>query len=341
MEIRIHTVELPMKRALTITHGTTESLRNIVVELIDGELRGYGESAPLPYYGVTADSIAASLRAARRRIEETPWQSPEELWDRLLPVLGHDRFALCAVDLAAHDLWGKKLKKQVYELWGLSRADCPPTNYTIGLDPPDVMALKIREAPGFGCYKIKLNADDPVGRVRVLRRETDAVFRVDANTAWTAEQTIVWARELRDLGVEFIEQPLPAENISAMPAVRRDSGLPIIADENCVVPEDVERCASAFDGVNIKLTKAGGLTAARRMVADARRRGLKVMVGCMTETSIGIGAIAQIAPMLDYVDMDGALLLADDIADGVRINGGVVEYSDQPGLGFSLRRSFS
>ena len=172
--------------------------------------------------------------------------------------------------------------------------------------------------------------------VRELRQHTASTFRVDANCGWTAEQTIRNSHELKDLGVEFIEQPLAADQWDAMTEVRDHSALPVIADESCVVETDVERCATHFHGINIKLVKCGGLTPARRMIDKARKLGLKVMVGCMTESSVGISAIAQLLPLLDYVDMDGALLLSDDIATGVTIEKGQCIFPDRNGNGVVL-----
>ena len=190
------------------------------------------------------------------------------------------------------------------------------SDYTIGIDPVEKMVAKMKEFDGWPIYKIKLGTDDDLDIVRALRRHTDAVFRIDANTAWTAEQTIAYAPELKELGVEFIEQPLARDDWEGMRRVFAECALPVIADESCLTGDDVARCAGHFHGINIKLTKAGGLTPARRMIDDARRHGLSVMVGCMSESSVGISAIAQLLPLLDYVDMDGALLIARDIATG-------------------------
>jgi L-Ala-D/L-Glu epimerase len=169
-----------------------------------------------------------------------------------------------------------------------------------------------------------------------LRRHTKAIFRIDANTAWTADQTIAFAPELKQLGVEFLEQPLKRDDWDGMKRVFRECALPVIADESCLVEEDVDRCAGFFHGINIKLTKAGGLTPAQRMISRARELGLKVMVGCMNESSIGISAIAQLLPLLDYVDMDGAVLIAKDIASGVHLKEGRAVFPDENGLGVRL-----
>jgi L-alanine-DL-glutamate epimerase-like enolase superfamily enzyme len=240
------------------------------------------------------------------------------------------------VDQAAHDLWGKQQGKPVYELWGLSADNLPLTNYTIGIDSIDKMVAKMQEFPGWPVYKIKLGTANDLDIVRALRQHTESVFRVDANCGWTADEAIRNSQELAGLGVEFIEQPLPADQWNEMRRVRAESALPIIADESCIVESDVARCVEHFHGINIKLVKCGGLTPARRMIDEAKRSGLKVMVGCMTESTVGISAIAQLLPLLDYVDMDGALLLARDIATGVTIHNGACRYSKVPGCGVEL-----
>ena len=200
------------------------------------------------------------------------------------------------------------------------------------------MVAKMAEFPGWPIYKIKLGTDRDLEIVRELRKHTTATFRVDANCGWTADQTIAFAPELKKLGVEFIEQPLKADRWDDLRRVGQESALPIVADESCIVESDVERCAGVFQGINIKLVKCGGLTPARRMIAQARQRGLQVMVGCMTESTVGISAIAQLLPLLDYVDMDGAVLLAEDVATGVRLDRGRCMFPDAPGHGLQLLR---
>src|SRR5688572_18865908 len=186
----------------------------------------------------------------------------------------------------------------------------------------DVVVKILLEMPGWPIYKIKLGTKYDLDIVRELRKHTDAAFRVDANCGWTADEAIANSHELATLGVEFIEQPLPANEWDAMKRVHCESELPIIADESCIAESDVERCVGHFHGVNVKLVKCGGLTPARRMAVRARELGMKAMVGCMTESTVGISAIAQLLPLLDYVDMDGAALLAEDIASGVKVERG-------------------
>ncbi len=347
LELRLHPVELPLRHAWTIAHGTRTLQRNLIVELHDPAtgLSGYGEAAGIPYYGVTVEKMVEHLH--RRRDVIDAWDG--DVQAGLVEAAHSDPvscFAACAVDQAMHDLWGKRLAQPVWQLWGLSLAKCPVSNYTIGLAEPEVMVAKLREFPQFAVYKIKLGTGDPktdLSRIERLRQETDAAFRIDANTAWTAEDTIRLSGPLRDLGVEFIEQPLPADAPRAEhEAVYFGSDLPIMADESCQTEADVERCAGLFHGINIKLTKCGGMTTTRRMIARTRELDLKVMIGCMTETTVGISAIGQLLPLLDYVDMDGALLLAEDVADGVKLGpNGVAVFSETPGNGVTLTRDLA
>ena len=337
MKLVLRDIHLPMRHAFTIAHGTTTVQHNLLVELHQDGHVGYGEGASShAYHEFTAESMRAALEAARSEIEAAKLTDPAQLWETLLPVLGHNRFALCALDEAAHDLWGKLNGAPVWKLWGLDLSHVPLSDYTIGIDPIEKMVAKMKEFDGWPIYKIKLGTQDDLALVRELRKHTDATFRIDANTAWTAEQTIAIAPELKDLGVEFLEQPLPAKDWSGMQKVYRECALPVIADESCLIEEDVDCCAGFFHGINIKLTKTGGLTPARRMISRARELGLQVMVGCMNESSIGISAIAQLLPLLDYVDMDGAVLIAKDVASGVYLDHGRPVFPETNGIGVTL-----
>jgi L-Ala-D/L-Glu epimerase len=277
-----------------------------------------------------------SLEAARGEIESQPLGEPAELWQRVFARLENNRFALAALDEAAYDLWGKKRGQPVYKLWGLSLDRIPLSDYTIGIDTIEKMVSKMQEYADWPIFKIKLGTSNDVEIIRELRRHTSATFRVDANCAWTAGQAIANAREFKPLGVEFIEQPLAADNWEGMKKVYAESVLPVIADESCLVEEDVARCRGYFHGINIKLTKCGGMTPARRMIERARQLGLKVMIGCMTESTVGISAIAQLLPLLDYVDMDGGELIARDVATGVRLERGKCIFPAENGNGVRL-----
>ena len=337
VKLTIQDIYLPLRHPFTIALGTTTVQHNLLITLEDGGVKGYGEGASShAWHAYTPASMRAALEAARPLIEGASFTTPEELWTCAHPVLGENPFALCALDEAAHDLWGKQQGEPVWKLWGLSLDRVPCSDYTIGIDTIETMILKMKEFAGWPIYKIKLGTDDDLAIVRALRRETTAVFRLDPNTAWTAEQTIAYAPELKELGVEFLEQPLKRDDWEGMKRVKAECVLPVIADESCQVESDVARCAGVFDGINIKLTKAGGLTPARRMIREARELGLKVMVGCMTESSVGISAIGQLLPLLDYVDMDGSVLIARDIATGVWLDHGRPVFPDVPGNGVQL-----
>lgn len=335
MKLETRTFRLENTSVFRIAHGARTHTDTFFVRLCRRELCGVGEATPVPYYGITPSDMAELLDSLSDRLEDLTWETPEELWQLLDPVLSQNRFAQCALDLAAHDWYGKSMGLPLYQLWGLSLDPIPLSNYTIGIDEIPAMQVKIR-AVDFPLYKIKLGTDEDVAIVRALREVTEAPFRVDANGAWTVEQTLAYAPQLQALGVEFIEQPLAAHDWEGMKALKGRTALPLIADESCQVEADVDRCAEFFDGINIKLAKCGGLTPARRMIAQARSRGLQVMCGCMTESSVGISAIAQLLPLLDYVDMDGALLISNDPAQGVQVRHGQAIFTNQPGLGVTL-----
>ena len=334
MKLSLHAFRLKLRHPFGISRGVTTVQGTLIVELEHDGFRGYGEVTEGKYYGVTVEGMAQRLEAIRGEIESASVDDPVAFWSAMNEALGGDRpFELSALDAAALDLRGKLRGEPVWKLWGLDLANCPASDYTIGIDTIEKMVEKLQEFPGWPVYKIKLGTPNDLEIVKALREHTDAVFRVDANCAWTVEETIRNAAALAELGVEFIEQPLPAEEIDAMPRVFAESVLPLVADESCRVPADVAKCDGRFHGINIKLCKCGGLTPARGMIEDARARGMKVMVGCMTESTVGISAIGQVLPLLDYVDMDGAVLLAEDVADGVQVRKGKAIYPEENGSG--------
>jgi L-alanine-DL-glutamate epimerase-like enolase superfamily enzyme len=338
IQLITHEFELPLRHVFSISRESTSVQPTLIVELADGVHRGFGEATTNKYYGATIPLMREALAKVAPLIEKADPLDPAKLWERTWPMLCDNPFAQCALDEAATDLWGKQQGAPVYKLWGLSTDRIPQSNFTIGIDTIDVMVQKLLEMPGWPIYKIKLGTPHDLTIVRELRKHTDAVFRVDANCGWNADEAIANSHELAKLGVEFIEQPLPADQWDAVKRVYKESALPIIADESCISEGDVERCVGHFHGVNVKLVKCGGLTPAKRMVTRARELGMKAMVGCMTESTVGISAIAQLLPLLDYVDMDGAALLASDIATGVRVDLGTCIYPSTNGTGAQLNR---
>ncbi len=335
MEIQLKKYSLNLKHTFSISRKSHDSQDSLITSLsLNGET-GYGEATANSYYKITVESMMQEIKKIEKEITAFNFTTPD-IFHQFLVDKGLTNFAICALDLAAHDLYGKLKKKPLYEIWKTNIKKYPTTNYTIGIASIDKMVAKMKEKP-WPIYKIKLGTDKDVAIVKELRKYTDAIFRIDANCAWSPEETIRNAPILKDLGVEFLEQPLKADNWEGMEKVMHNSVLPIIADESCIVESDVEKCALHFSGINIKLTKCGGLTPALRMIKKGKELGLKVMVGCMTESSVGISAIAQLLPQLDYVDMDGAMLLKEDIAKGVKIKeDGIVLFPIRNGSGVSL-----
>ncbi len=335
MQLILKSYNLKLKHTFTISRESYNIQPSLIVELKDSNVSGFGEASSNPYYKITVPKMIEDLKVLKSMIEGITNVTPEKYWDKMYPFLKHNMFALCALDLAYNDLYARKKGKKLYELWNYSIKKNPLTNYTIGIDSIEKMVAKMKELP-WPIYKIKLGTKEDIKIVKELRKFTDAVFRIDANCGWSVKETIDNAIALKALGVEFLEQPLKANDWDGHKEVFQKSVLPIIADESCQIEEDVTKCHLHFHGVNVKLVKCGGLTSARRMLINARGLGMKTMVGCMTESSVGISAIAHLLPLLDYVDMDGTLLLENDIANGVTFNNGVVQYSSLNGIGASL-----
>lgn len=335
MKLVIRTYNLTLKHPFTIARESHTVQPSLIVELQSEGYSGFGEATSNPYYKITVHSMQQNLEKVLPFIESVKKETPEEFWQKAHQFLQHDMFALCALDMAYNDWYARKQGKKLYELWGYSIAKNPLTDYTIGIDTIEKMVSKMKELP-WPIYKIKLGTPEDIAIVKELRQHTDAIFRIDANCAWTVSESLHNAIELKKIGVEFLEQPLQADNWEGHKELFEKSVLPIIADESCIVEVDVTKCYHYFHGVNIKLVKCGGLTPARRMISNAKKLGLKTMVGCMTESTVGISAIAHLLPDLDFADMDGGLLLAKDIATGITLKEGVIHYSDLNGTGVTL-----
>lgn len=336
MQLIIHECDLKLKHTFRIAHDVRDVQQTVIVELKDGELSGFGEATASNYYDRPRSSIIAALEENRALIESYAYETPANYWEKLKRGFGDRSFALCAVDVAIHDLHARRQGKPLRSLWGFPGTG-PNTCYTIGIDTVDKMVNKMLEFP-WPLYKIKLGTKEDLEIMRALREKTEAIFRVDANCGWTVEETLKNAVELKKIGVEFIEQPLPASDWEGMKYLFEESVLPLIADESCITEEDIALCQGHFHGVNIKLMKCGGLTPALRMINEAKKVGLEVMVGCMTESSVGISAIGQLLPQLDYVDMDGFLLIENDPGKGPWIEEGHIKLPATAGTGVSFNR---
>lgn len=338
MILKYKSYQMPFKHPFTISKGTKTHQPTLIVALQHFGWVGYGEAPAITYYNITVEKMMEELEAKKTMVEKFAFSDPERYWHYLHHLFPNNPFLVCALDMAGWDLYGKIKRKPLTEIWGLDTAKAPLTDFTIGIDSVEKMVEKMKEKP-WPIYKIKVGAPNDLEMVEALRKNTDAVLRVDANAGWTLEEALQKIPVLKTLGVELVEQPLAKDNWEGMKVLYEKSELPLMADEACVSEADVKKCVGHFHGINIKLTKCSGITPARRMITEARELGLKIMVGCMNETSVGTAAIAQLAPLLDYVDMDGPLLLSEDIADSVTFTYGKINYNNEPGLGINFHNS--
>jgi L-Ala-D/L-Glu epimerase len=330
-------LELRTKHPFVIARGGQSDQRTVWVRLTDAEGReGWGEAAPSKFYGETPESVLAALKVYGSLLPEDPFnlEAAEQQWEQKLRGNAAARAALSS---ALHDLIGKRLEIPVYRLWGLDPCRAPRSTFTIGLDTPERIKAKVREAEEYPILKVKLGTDRDVEILQAIRDATDKEIRVDANCGWTVKRTIRMLPVLDEFGVTVLEQPLVPHDLDGLAAVTAQADIPIIADESCLTAVDIPPLVGKVDGINIKLAKCGGLREALRMIAIARAHGLMVMVGCMIESSLGITAAAHFTPLVDIVDLDGAALLADDPFDGARIDGGQVSLPNGPGLGVRRR----
>jgi len=334
MELNLYPFDLALRYPFAISRHTYQSMRTIIVELNEGGMSGYGESTTNPYYNVTEEGLRNIFTAVGERLREYHFTLPEKLWEDLHPVLKDHPFALSAIDCAAYDLYYKMKGKPFRNQWGINYQKFPLTSYTLGIGTPEELIKKIRDLP-WPLYKLKVAGQVDGQLLREIGGVTQALIRVDANCAWSANQAAKIASQLEEEGVELIEQPFQADQYEASGTLRENMKVPLFADESCQGPGDLVKCMDHFDGINIKLAKCGGLTPAIRMIKMARETGLQIMIGCMTESTVGISAAAQLLPFVDYVDLDGPLLLAEDVALGLKYANGVVQTGNSNGLGFT------
>ena len=332
MKCNYRSYNLPFRHAFTISKGTKTHQPTLITELDFNGIKGYGEAPAITYYNIPVEKMIADLEAKKTMVEKYAFIDPERYWHYLHHLYPANPFLVCALDIAAWDILGQLRRQPLYKLWGGNFEKAPLTDYTIGIDSIEKMVDKLQEKP-WPVYKIKLGTKEDLKIMEALRKHTDAVFRVDANAGWQLEEALELIPVLKELGVELVEQPLAKDNWEGMKVLYEKSSLPLFADEACVGEKDVEKCNGRFHGINIKLTKCSGITPARRMITNAKQLGMQVMIGCMNESTIGSAAIAHLAPFVDQIDMDGPLLLAEDIATGIGYDYGKVSVSDKPGLG--------
>jgi L-alanine-DL-glutamate epimerase-like enolase superfamily enzyme len=336
MRLSYKPYNLPFRYPFGISKGTKTHQPTLVVELEHLGHKGYGEAPAITYYNITVEKMMEDLERKKMFVEKFAFTEPERYWHYLHHLYPANPFLVCALDIAGWDLYGKMKGMPLKDFWLPEKPLDPLTDYTIGIDTIDKMVEKLKEKP-WPIYKIKLGTEHDIEIVRQLRRHTDAVFRIDANAAWQAEEALEKINAFKDLNVEFIEQPLAKDDWEGMKYLYTRSPLPLIADESCVKEDDVDRCHEHFHGINIKLTKCSGITPALRMIRRARELDMTVMVGSMNESTLGSAAIAHLMPLIDHVDADGPLLLSEDIATGLTYEPtGRVVTSGEPGLGITV-----
>lgn len=340
MLLRYKKIELPFVYPFTISGGRTKTHQPaLIVSLSLGNYEGLGEAPAITYYNITVEKMIEDLEAKRKMVEKFAFTEPGRWWHFLHHLFPSNPFLVCALDMAGWDLYGQLKRQNLYSLFNTNWRSHPLTDYTLGIDTIDKMVEKLHANP-HPIYKIKVGMPNDVEVITELRKHTNAVFRVDANAGWQLDEAIEKIVALKGLGVELIEQPLAKDNWEHMKILFNQSPLPLFADESCVFEQDVEKCAGYFHGINIKLTKCSGITPALRMIQKARDLNLKIMMGSMNECSIGAAANANFIPQLDYLDMDGPLLLQEDAATGLQFNQGCVSISGKQGLGIKFKEGF-
>ncbi len=332
LQLRHYSYELEFEYPFITHHGTKTHQPTLITSLGLGNITGYGEAPAISYYDVTVQQMIDSLEAKRGLIERYALTDPQRFWHFLHHLIPGQHFLIAALDIAGWDLFAQLNRRPLHQLLGIKWENCPLTDYTIGMDTADKMVAKLK-AQSWPIYKIKVGSPDDIEKLRVLRVHTNAPFRIDANEGWTFQETKAALPELERLNVTLIEQPLAKGMYEEMKELKAISSIPIFADESCCTEDDVKKCADSFHGINIKLTKCGGITPAVRMIKEARTLGLKVMMGSMNESTIGSAAIANLLPLLDEVDADGPLLLREDVGEGLAYENGIIKLSGRNGLG--------
>jgi L-alanine-DL-glutamate epimerase-like enolase superfamily enzyme len=344
VQLQAEILTVHTRHPFIIARGGTSEFQVVWVRLRDAQsaddgLEGWGEAAPSRFYGETADTVMAALTRYSAVLERADGWSIDAIERELEKALRWNAAARCAISAALHDLAGKRLNVPLWKLWGLDGRATPRSSFTIGIAPDDeTLRARVREALAYPILKIKLGTTRDAEIVRIVREEAPlATLRVDANAAWTPKQALAMLDVLTLHGVDMLEQPLAPHDLDGLRYVRERSPIDVIADESCLMASDIPKLSGVVDGVNIKLAKCGSLSEARRMIAVARAHGMRVMCGCMIESTLGIAAAAHFSPLLDDADMDGAALLADDPFVGPSIPDGRIMLGSTPGLGVQRR----
>lgn len=329
MLLTYHTIDLKLKHPFRISRSVTEFKKNVIVQIKEG----IGEAAPSQYYGENAETVIECLKQVKDQINDDPFQI-ETILSNLDKKISGNYSTKAAIDMALYDLVGKRLNLPVYKFLGLDGKIPLITSFSIGINTPEKMKQKTKEAKGFLVYKVKVGVENDVEMVKAIREVTNARIRVDANAGWrNAEEALSKIDLLRKYNIEFVEQPIDPKDKVGLKKIKERAGIPIIIDEHLMTSKDIPAFAGLCDGINIKLAKCGGIREATRMIHVARVFGLKVMLGCMIESSVGIAAAAQLGSLADFLDLDSNLLITNDPYEGLSLRNGKIFLSDLPGLG--------
>ncbi|HEU5374213.1 MAG TPA: dipeptide epimerase [Ktedonobacteraceae bacterium] len=336
MKLDIKPFDLKLTTPFRISRHVQYSAANVLAQITHEGVTGLGEAAPSEHYGEYRETVLATLALLGDELGEDPL-ALEDILSHLDRRIRLNPSAKAALDMALYDLVGKLLNVPVYKLLGLSAARTPRTSFTIGIDTPENMARKALVARDYPILKIKVGTRNDVANLKAIREVSNAVIRVDANTAWTPKEAVRAINELAEYNIEFVEQPVQPHDLAGLKYVREHVPLPIITDESSITVEDIPRVAECTDGINIKLMKCGGLRHALKMIHVARAHNLSIMLGCMIESSLAITAAAHLSPLVDYADLDGHLLVDNDPYSGVQVEHGKLVLPDGPGLGVVAR----
>lgn len=336
--ISARSMRLNLVNTWTTVMSSSEYRDTLGVAVRSGGIEGIGEGAPIVRYGESAAQGMEIVKGLEGLFAGADLTQYAKVLDRVFAKVDGAWATKAAIDIALHDWVGKKLGVPLWKMWGLDKADAPVTTFSIGIDKAEVIRRKVREAAAYPVLKIKVGLSNDEEVIEAVRSETKKPLRVDANEGWkSVDEAVRKIKWLEKQGVEFIEQPLPASMLAETGEVRKRVDLPILADECCLHPEDIPRIAPYFDGINVKVDKAGGLRQAMRMIEMGRALKLKVMCGCMVSSSLAITAAAQLSPLIDYADLDGNLLIRNDPYEGVRVVDGKLVLPDRPGVGVVAR----
>lgn len=333
MKLTFRPYELQLKHAFTLATSSRTTTPVMLVELEYDGLVGYGEASMPPYLGESHETVARFLKKVDLSAFHDPFQM-EEILEYVDGIEAGDRAAKASIDIALHDLVGKMMNQPWFKIWGLNPSKAPETTYTIGIDKPEVVVQKTKEAADFKILKVKMGRDNDKELVETIRTVTEVPLCVDANQGWTDKhQALDMCHWLSEKGGVFVEQPMPKEQVDDMAWLTENSPLPTIADEAFQRIGDIPKLKDVYSGINIKLMKSTGMREAKKMIDVARALEMKVMIGCMTETSCAISAASQLSPLVDWADLDGALLITNDIYEGMKVTDGKVSLNEWPGIG--------